>query len=125
MGDQRRSTSKEQDSRNLNNGDGDNPRKLGNHNGGSFADMFDTPPDEWTSDEWILLLALLIVCIAGCCCFCCMCAMPLCCGGYGGSSGGYGGSSGCSCLRDIICCYCLYQMCCDDQMMDQAFSEEL
>jgi hypothetical protein len=88
--------------------------------GDSMDRLFSTPMDEWTIGQWlfgVFLLSLILWC-----CGCLACSRG---GGRryyrrsyynnyrnDGNDGGGGGC--CACLRNILLCFCCYEICCDD-----------
>lgn len=91
-----------------------------------LSDLIDTPMDKWTSTQWGIFGVFLFFILAVMCCCCCVCVLPtifaMCCGHsggyyngngyYGGGSPYYGGGGGSSCLKDLLLCFCCYEMCC-------------
>ena len=85
-----------------------------------FSDLFDTPIDQWTGWQWLLVLVLLFILSFLCRCLSCACCQrspygyyP---GGYYGGRryyGGGGNGSCCSC-SDIFWCLCCFEWCCRD-----------
>lgn len=71
-----------------------------------LSSMADTPPDEWSGEEWAVGLALLVLGVVGLFCCACMCLIPMCCGGRRGGGGGGG------CLQDLLMCFCCWELCC-------------
>lgn len=92
-----------------------------------------TPPNGWRAEQWGLFAFLVLVALY--CCGCCACnrrrqrqgygqGYPgqygpggYGQGGYGGGYGGGGGKSGggiMSCLRNVLMCFCCYELCCAD-----------
>ena len=85
-----------------------------------FSDFLDTPIDQWSGAQWVILIIVVIIVSALCRCLCSCCRPPY----YYRSSypppvgyyyGGYGrgGSTCCSC-SDIFWCLCCFEWCCRD-----------
>jgi hypothetical protein len=97
------------------------PRKISSHLRGGrrlddtdlssfIASLLDTPIDEWNGEQWLVFFALFVVGFIVFCCLFCSCLLPMCCCGSR-RNGGYGGSSG-SCFRDMLLCFCCYELFC-------------
>ena len=99
-----------------------------------FSFITNKPMDEWSEEQWGLFIAFitLLSVLAFCCC-CCCCIIPCissCCrrqsygngyyNGYGNYGyGGYGGrGQSSSCLQDLICLWCFWELCCTDNIIE-------
>lgn len=88
--------------------------------GESLDHLFSTPMNEWTIGQW--LFAVVLLCLILWCCGCLACQGG---GGrryyrhsyynnYRNNRGGGGGGGCCDCLRNLLLCFCCYELCCDD-----------
>lgn len=85
-------------------------RLQGDDNDLDLSFLYDTATDEWSQEQWAVFGGLVAVLVLLCGCACCCCVIPaLCCGGGGGGGGT-------SCLRDLICLWCCWELCCSDNV---------
>ncbi|KAI2494269.1 hypothetical protein MHU86_20246 [Fragilaria crotonensis] len=109
--------------------------------GGWFDALVSTPIEDWEASQWMFAAVLLLLVVW--CCGCIGCARRRQArpygypgyggyGGYGGAAGPYGGggygpggygqqqpmsgrsSGACGCLRNLLLCFCCYELCCAD-----------
>jgi len=93
-----------------------------------FSFILNKPLDEWNGEEWGIagLLIFIFFVIGGC--FCCCCCLAKCCGrgfsrrnGYYDDNGYYNRQGGRgSCLQDLVCLWCCWEIFCTDDICDPA-----
>mmetsp|Transcript_35422 Transcript_35422/g.65084 ORF Transcript_35422/g.65084 Transcript_35422/m.65084 type:complete len:214 (-) Transcript_35422:155-796(-) len=71
-----------------------------------LSKLADTPPDEWSGEQWVVVLAMVLLGVVGLCCCTCLCLLPMCCGRRPEGGGGGG------CLQDLLVCFCCWELCC-------------
>ena len=102
--------------------------------------LLNTPMDEWNVEQFLIFIVLVLVVLIMACCFCCCCfakAIAGCCcghrgGGYRGnyhgngyySRGGGYGDGGSTCLQNLICMWCCWEICCTDDILDTGGYQE-